>query len=51
MQQVYDRDGYDEGMGATVVELLAVAIGAGAVLLVFHWLGVLTLMQRWAALV
>jgi hypothetical protein len=51
MQQVYDREGQDEGAGPVWVDFCAVALGAGAMLLVLHWLGVLTLIQRAAALI
>lgn len=51
MQQIYDRDGRDEGVDPVWVDFCAVAIGAGAMLLVLHWLGVLTLLQWAAALI
>ena len=50
VQQVYDTEGSNEGPGSTLVELLALTIGAGAMLLVLHLFGIMALMQRLIAM-
>ena len=50
MRQIYELDARGEEPGAILVELLALALGTGAMLLILHWLGVFALFQTWTAL-